>query len=188
LGSFDNQILSLYAKGMSTRDIVSTFKEMYDADITDTVYRDSSGSILSNSAKSLAITQTYEAISAAYTAYTTSLSAGATIATSSAAASGAAQSAFVGVDPYSIAIAAAIQVITKMIACGQQDTATNINTTLASSWAGICIANIITNLCANTAKLLSTNSLTTGIFTYTVNISIAIEVLSANKITGVYWI
>jgi hypothetical protein len=42
---------------------------------TDTVYRDSSGSILSNSAKSLAITQTYEAISAAYTAYTTSLSA-----------------------------------------------------------------------------------------------------------------
>jgi transposase-like protein len=28
----DNQILSLYAKGMSTRDIVSTFKEMYDAD------------------------------------------------------------------------------------------------------------------------------------------------------------
>jgi hypothetical protein len=32
LGSFDNQILSLYAKGMSTRDIVSTFKEMYDAD------------------------------------------------------------------------------------------------------------------------------------------------------------
>jgi hypothetical protein len=66
--------------------------------------------------------------------------------------------------------------------------ATNINTTLASSWAGICIANIITNLCANTAKLLSTNSLTTGIFTYTVNISIAIEVLSANKITGVYWI
>jgi hypothetical protein len=44
------------------------------------VYRDSSGSILSNNAKSLAITQTYEAISAAYTAYTTSLSAGATIA------------------------------------------------------------------------------------------------------------
>ncbi|CAB5504543.1 hypothetical protein AZO1586R_1771, partial [Bathymodiolus azoricus thioautotrophic gill symbiont] len=32
MGSFDNQILSLYAKGMSTRDIVSTFKEMYDAD------------------------------------------------------------------------------------------------------------------------------------------------------------
>lgn len=33
LGAFDNQILSLYAKGMSTRDIVATFKEMYDADI-----------------------------------------------------------------------------------------------------------------------------------------------------------
>ena len=28
LGAFDNQILSLYAKGMSTRDIVATFKEM----------------------------------------------------------------------------------------------------------------------------------------------------------------
>ena len=27
LGAFDSQILSLYAKGMSTRDIVSTFKE-----------------------------------------------------------------------------------------------------------------------------------------------------------------
>ncbi len=37
LGSFDNQILSLYAKGMSTRDIVSTFKEMYDADISATL-------------------------------------------------------------------------------------------------------------------------------------------------------
>lgn len=31
---FDNQILSLYAKGMSTRDIADTFKEMYDADVS----------------------------------------------------------------------------------------------------------------------------------------------------------
>ena len=30
----DDQILCLYAKGMSTRDIVATFKEMYDADIS----------------------------------------------------------------------------------------------------------------------------------------------------------
>lgn len=30
----DDQILSLYAKGMSTRDIVSAFKEMYGADIS----------------------------------------------------------------------------------------------------------------------------------------------------------
>lgn len=29
----DNQILSLYAKGMTTREIVATFKEMYDADV-----------------------------------------------------------------------------------------------------------------------------------------------------------
>ena len=30
----DSQILSLYAKGMTTRDIVATFKEMYDADVS----------------------------------------------------------------------------------------------------------------------------------------------------------
>lgn len=34
LTQFDAQILSLYAKGMSTRDIVATFKEMYDADVS----------------------------------------------------------------------------------------------------------------------------------------------------------
>lgn len=33
----DDQILSLYAKGMSTRDIAATFKEMYDADISPTL-------------------------------------------------------------------------------------------------------------------------------------------------------
>ena len=32
--SMDNKILSLYAKGMTTREIVATFKEMYDADIS----------------------------------------------------------------------------------------------------------------------------------------------------------
>lgn len=32
--SMDDKILSLYAKGMSTRDIVATFKEMYDADVS----------------------------------------------------------------------------------------------------------------------------------------------------------
>ena len=30
----DDQILSLYAKGMSTRDIVAAFQEMYGADIS----------------------------------------------------------------------------------------------------------------------------------------------------------
>jgi len=34
LTQFDDQILALYAKGMSTRDIVATFKEMYDADVS----------------------------------------------------------------------------------------------------------------------------------------------------------
>lgn len=37
LGAFDAQILSRYAKGMSTRDIVTTFKEMYDTDISATL-------------------------------------------------------------------------------------------------------------------------------------------------------
>ena len=37
LTQFDDQILSLYAKGMSTRDIVATFKEMYDADVSATL-------------------------------------------------------------------------------------------------------------------------------------------------------
>ena len=32
--SMDDKILSLYAKGLSTRDIVATFKEMYDADVS----------------------------------------------------------------------------------------------------------------------------------------------------------
>ncbi len=34
LTQFDDQILALYAKGMSTRDIVATFKEMYDAEVS----------------------------------------------------------------------------------------------------------------------------------------------------------
>jgi len=37
LTQFDDQILALYAKGMSTRDIVATFKEMYDADVSPTL-------------------------------------------------------------------------------------------------------------------------------------------------------
>jgi len=35
--SMDQQILALYAKGMSTRDIVDAFKEMYDADVSPTL-------------------------------------------------------------------------------------------------------------------------------------------------------
>ncbi|HED1793730.1 TPA: IS256 family transposase [Citrobacter amalonaticus] len=33
----DSQILSLHAKGMTTREIVATFKEMYDADVSPTL-------------------------------------------------------------------------------------------------------------------------------------------------------
>jgi len=35
--SMDDKILSLYAKGMTTREIVATFKEMYDANISATL-------------------------------------------------------------------------------------------------------------------------------------------------------
>ena len=35
--SMDDKILYLYFKGMTTRDIVSTFKEMYDADVSATL-------------------------------------------------------------------------------------------------------------------------------------------------------
>ncbi|UIA92056.1 IS256 family transposase [Erwinia tracheiphila] len=34
IAQMDSQILSLYAKGMTTREIVDTFKEMYDADVS----------------------------------------------------------------------------------------------------------------------------------------------------------
>lgn len=37
LTHMDDQILSFYAKGMSTRDIVDTFKEMYGADVSPTL-------------------------------------------------------------------------------------------------------------------------------------------------------
>lgn len=37
LTQMDDQILTLYAKGMSTREIVATFKEMYGADVSATV-------------------------------------------------------------------------------------------------------------------------------------------------------
>lgn len=32
--SMDDKILYLYSKGMTTRDIVATFKEMFDADVS----------------------------------------------------------------------------------------------------------------------------------------------------------
>ena len=35
--SMDDKILSLYAKGMTTREIVATFKEMYGADMSPTL-------------------------------------------------------------------------------------------------------------------------------------------------------
>jgi putative transposase len=34
---FDEQILALYARGMTTRDIAATFKEMYDAEVSHNV-------------------------------------------------------------------------------------------------------------------------------------------------------
>lgn len=37
LTAFDDQILALYAKGMSTRDIVAAFEEMYGAEVSATL-------------------------------------------------------------------------------------------------------------------------------------------------------
>ena len=37
LTQMDDQILALYARGMTTRDIVATFKEMYDADVSASI-------------------------------------------------------------------------------------------------------------------------------------------------------
>lgn len=37
LTAMDDQMLAMYAKGMSTRDIVAMFKELYDADISPTL-------------------------------------------------------------------------------------------------------------------------------------------------------
>ena len=37
LTGMDDQILALYAKGMTTRDIASAFKEMYDVDVCHTL-------------------------------------------------------------------------------------------------------------------------------------------------------
>ncbi|EHH2489181.1 IS256 family transposase, partial [Vibrio vulnificus] len=44
--SMDDKILSLYAKGMTTREIVSTFKEMYDADVSPTLISKVTDSVL----------------------------------------------------------------------------------------------------------------------------------------------
>ena len=46
LTEFDDQILSLYAKGMTTRDIVETFKEMYGADVSATLVSKVTESVL----------------------------------------------------------------------------------------------------------------------------------------------
>jgi len=37
LTMIDDKVISLYAKGMTTREIVATFKEMYDADLSSTL-------------------------------------------------------------------------------------------------------------------------------------------------------
>ncbi len=44
--SMDDKILSLYAKGMTTREIVATFKEMYDADVSPTLISKVTNSVL----------------------------------------------------------------------------------------------------------------------------------------------
>lgn len=47
LSHFDDKILTLYAKGMSTRDIVETFRELYGADISPTLVSTVTEAVLS---------------------------------------------------------------------------------------------------------------------------------------------
>ena len=42
----DDQIMALYAKGMSTRDIVDTFEEMYGVDISPTLVSQVTNSVM----------------------------------------------------------------------------------------------------------------------------------------------
>ncbi len=42
----DDQIMALYAKGMSTRDIVDTFEEMYDVDISPALVSQVTNSVM----------------------------------------------------------------------------------------------------------------------------------------------
>lgn len=44
--SLNDKIISLYAKGMTTREIVATFKEMYDADVSETLISKVTDSVL----------------------------------------------------------------------------------------------------------------------------------------------
>ena len=44
--SLNDKIVSLYAKGMTTREIVATFKEMYDADVSETLISKVTDSVL----------------------------------------------------------------------------------------------------------------------------------------------
>ena len=46
LTEFDDQILSLYSKGLSTRDIVATFKQMYGAEVSATLVSKVTESVL----------------------------------------------------------------------------------------------------------------------------------------------
>ena len=46
LTSMDSQILTLYAKGLSTREIVGAFKEMYDADVSATLISQVTDSVI----------------------------------------------------------------------------------------------------------------------------------------------
>lgn len=46
LTAMDDQILALYARGMSTRDIVATFKDLYDADVSPSLISRVTDSVL----------------------------------------------------------------------------------------------------------------------------------------------
>ena len=45
-GVLDDQIVALYSKGMSTREIIETIKELYDVDVSVTLISNATGRVI----------------------------------------------------------------------------------------------------------------------------------------------
>lgn len=49
--SIDDKILYLYSKGMTTRDIIATYEEMYYADVSVTLISDVTSAVIEQASK-----------------------------------------------------------------------------------------------------------------------------------------
>jgi conjugal transfer mating pair stabilization protein TraN len=91
------------------------------------VLRDNGGNMITGAMLKTTVQQTFIAISAAYTKYMAKIAeAGTTIASASASAASAAAKEFITIDPNSVAVMLAIEIIQDFISCGQRDTNTVI--------------------------------------------------------------